>query len=132
MVSSTQLILRRRNRKARKHSRNTRQTFWWAFFAVIFGNAFILPLGSVAAGAAAMYLTATGDIPTPQDSLSALASQGVTRFCDASNTRLLYSLEDPLGEQRIWVTLNSTPSYVGDALLVMEDADFCNRQGLTR
>lgn len=129
MVSSTQLILRRRNRKSRRQSESSRRTFWWAFFGVIFSILFILPLGGAAAGAAAMYLTATGDIPTPQESLSALASQGVTRFYDASGARLLYSLEDPLGDQRSWVTLESIPAYVSSALLAMEDPDFLQAEG---
>ncbi len=129
MVSSTQLILRRRNRKSRRQNESSRRTFWWTFFGIIFGILFILPLGGAVTGAAALYLTSTGDIPTPQESLSALASQGVTRFYDASGDRLLYSLEDPLGDQRNWVTLESIPAYISDSLLAMEDSDFLQAEG---
>lgn len=129
MVSSTQLILRRRNRKSRKQGDSARRTFWWVFFGVIFGILFILPMSGAVAGAAVMYLIATGDIPTPQDSLSALASQGVTRFFDISGEHLLYSFDDPLGDRRTWVTLESVPAYVSESLLAMEDSDFLQAEG---
>lgn len=129
MVSSTQLIIRRRARKARKTAARRRSAFWWGLFAAAFSVLFVLPLGGAAAGAAIVYNDSIRGLPQPQQSISTLTAQGVTRFYDRAGTRLLYSLEDPLGDGRAWVPLQVLPAYVPTAMLVLEDPDFLQTPG---
>lgn len=124
MPTSTSLIMRRRSRKARKASERRLRSFWTSLAVIAFAVVFVLPLGGAIGGAAVIYASAVADMPSPQASLSALTAQGVTRFYDRDTTRLLYSLEDPLGSRREWLTLDDLPRYVPASMLAAEDPDF--------
>jgi membrane peptidoglycan carboxypeptidase len=129
MPTSTSLIMRRRSRKARKAAERRSRSFWTALAVIAFTIVFLLPLGGAIGGAAVIYASAVADMPSPQASLSALTVQGVTRFYDRDTTRLLYSLEDPLGASRTWRTLDDLPRYVPEAMLAAEDPAFLEAAG---
>jgi membrane peptidoglycan carboxypeptidase len=101
-----------------------RNRFWWGLAAVAFVIFFVLPVGGALAGAAALYVGPAGRIPSPEASVRALTSENVTRFYDRGNSVLLYSLQDPLGERRRWVELDTLPPYVPVLTLLLEDPDF--------
>lgn len=118
------IIQRRRSRVARKHVQAGRKRFWLGLFIVLFLVLFILPIGAVVGSAVMTYTDVTSDLPTPQDSLAAFTSDNVTRFYDREGITLLYSLQDPLGEDRAWVELETLSPYVQSLTLLMEDPDF--------
>jgi membrane peptidoglycan carboxypeptidase len=108
----------------RKQAQRARSTFWWAAALLAFTLLVALPLGAAVAGAAVMYAGPAGAVPSPEASVLALTSENITRFFDRTDTTLIYSLQDPLGENRRWVTLETLPPYVPALTLLLEDPDF--------
>lgn len=98
--------------------------FWLGLYTTLFILFIVLPAGVAFGGALYVYWNAAQTLPTPQDSLTALTAQGVTRFYDREDAALLYSLQDPLGTRRTWIALDTLPPYVMQATLTMEDPDF--------
>jgi membrane peptidoglycan carboxypeptidase len=106
------------------HIRNHQRRFWTVLYSVLFIVLFVLPSGVAFGGALSVYWSAAQNLPTPQESLIALTGQGVTQFYDRNETTLLYSLQDPLGERRIWLPVDMLPPYVVQATLTIEDPNF--------
>ncbi|MBL8144964.1 MAG: transglycosylase domain-containing protein [Anaerolineae bacterium] len=124
MATATKIIHRRRRRAERQQTRRTRGLFWWSLASIAFFAVVVLPVGAAVAGAAWMYAGPAAEVPSPEASVRALTSGNVTRFFDRTNAALLYSLQDPLGERRRWVELETLPPYVPVLTLLLEDPDF--------
>ncbi|MBZ0295989.1 MAG: transglycosylase domain-containing protein [Anaerolineae bacterium] len=124
MASVTQIIQRRRRRQARQASRQ-RRLYTWIFASVLaFAVLVVLPTVVTVGGAGLMYWRAAGLLPQPQDTIYFESSTGPTELYDRNGGTLLFSIEDPLGSERTWATLDSLPDYVVQATLLMEDSDF--------
>lgn len=124
MASVAHIVRRRRRRIARLRIRNQQRRFWLGLYSTLFLLLIVLPSGAAFGGALVVYWNASQNLTTPQESLAALTAQGVTQFYDRDGTTVLYSLQDPLGDQRAWIALDTLPPYVAQATLVMEDPNF--------
>lgn len=121
------MILRRKARKQRRAvARSRAHIRGWvlATFIFLFG---IVPLLVIIGGAGIVYAQAVADLPRPADTTFVGTLKGATRLLDRSGQTVLYSVEDPLGNQRAWVRLDELPPYVVRATLLVEDADFLER-----
>jgi penicillin-binding protein 1A len=125
MSSVAQIIRRRRNRKARQnHSRSRSQI--WAYF--VFGGIAVLlliPLSLLSF----LYLRAVQYFPSPADTIYLDPIIQTTNFYERTGSVLLYSVQDPLGDERLWVDVETLPEYVLSATLQMEDPDFLETGG---
>jgi hypothetical protein len=74
-----------------------------------------------------MYTQAVAEMPQPVDTIYLDPIVGPTRLYDRNGQTLLFSVQDPLGDQRAWIPLDSLPPYVIDATLLMEDPGFLTR-----
>ncbi len=124
MASITHIIRRRRSRKARRQAAQTRNRMWTVLIGLTLTLAVILPVGIVLGGAAFLYLRATSELPTPAESTLLDPIIGPTQLFDRDGGRLLFSVQDPLGDQRAWMSLDDLPPYVVAATLLAEDEDF--------
>lgn len=124
MATTAQVVLRRRRRKERLAQQRRRRSFWTIFFTLLFLIGVVLPAGAVFGGTALMYASAAAAIPDPQTSPFAVPTDTVTRLFDASGDHLLYSLQDPLGADRVWIDIDTLPPFVITATLIAEDPDF--------
>lgn len=124
MTSVTQLIRRRRARKARKLAARARARGWFNSLIVLVLLSVFVPAGGLLGGALFVYTQAVRDLPTPAQTTFISAAVGPTRLYDRTGSTLLYTVEDPLGDDRAWTTLRDLPQYVIDATLLVEDADF--------
>ena len=87
----------------------------------------VLPASILLGGAAIMYSRATENLPDPQATIYLDPIVGPTELYDRSGAALLFSVQDPLGDQRQWIPLESLPPYLVDATLLMEDPNFLTR-----
>jgi membrane peptidoglycan carboxypeptidase len=87
----------------------------------------VLPGMALAGGAVYMYTQAVVGMPAPLDTIYLDPIVGPTQLYDRSGQTLLFSVQDPLGDERAWVSLDSLPQYVVNATLLMEDPDFLTR-----
>ncbi len=72
-----------------------------------------------------VYTQANAQIPAPQQTiLTEAGSSGRTQLYDVSGRLLLFTVTDPLGAGRQWVSIDDLPDYVVDATVVWEDQDF--------
>lgn len=124
MASIAHLIRRRRERKSRIKQAKARTRFWNMLIAAMLLFAVVGPLGVLLGGAAVVYVSASAYLPLPQETTLLSPVVGPTRLYDRDGQHLLFSVEDPLGDQRRWVTLDELPRYVVDATLISEDEDF--------
>lgn len=124
MPSVAQIIRRRRNRKQRRSREKTRSRLW---SGLIFGSLSLLILGPlllVIGFISFLYIRAVNHMPSPADTIYLDPIIADTNFYDDSGVTLIYSVQDPLGDERQWVTLESLPEYLIDATIQMEDPDF--------
>jgi membrane carboxypeptidase/penicillin-binding protein len=84
----------------------------------------ILPSGVAFGGAAALYWSAVAGLPHPQETIYLDPIIGPTELYDRTSQTLIYSVEDPLGDEREWVSLADLPPYIAQATLIVEDPDF--------
>lgn len=124
MASVTQIIQRRKKRQARQASRRKRLHLLIFGTMLAFTLLVVLPTAVTVGGASLMYWQAVGLLPLPQDTIYFESSAGPTELYDRSGNTLLFAIEDPLGAERTWVSLDSLPDYVVEATLLMEDSDF--------
>ncbi len=123
-TSVAHIIRRRRNRRARKQQAFTRRRSIGLALFFVLALLVIAPAGVVLGGGALLYLNAVGDLPTPQETIYLDPIIGPTRLYDRSGQTLLISVQDPLGDQRVWLTLDQLPAALVPATLLMEDRDF--------
>ncbi len=84
----------------------------------------VLPGGITAGGAYGMYWRSASLLPQPEATIYIDPALGATQLYDRSGQTLLYAVQDPLGDEREWLTLDSLPPYLVQATLLMEDPDF--------
>lgn len=101
-----------------------RHRTWAVLFSLAVLLLIILPGGVVFGGTAAIYLSAVQELPVP--GISPFSAEGTTEFYDRTGETLIYTLQDPLDEQRVWVPIETLPPYVVAATLATEDPDFLN------
>ncbi|MBZ0301669.1 MAG: transglycosylase domain-containing protein [Anaerolineae bacterium] len=127
MASATQIIQRRRRREERQQAKQARLRMWMLLVAALGTILVVVPGVTLAGGALMMYIQATRTLPEPLDTIYLDPIVGQTRLYDRSGQTMLFSVQDPLGDQRTWIPLESLPSVVVDATLLMEDPDFLTR-----
>ena len=138
MSTATRILHRRRQRAAQQQAAQSRARLWTAIILVAVLVLVVLPTTVLAGGAAIMYGRATQDLPDPQATIYLDPIVGPTELYDHNGDTLIFSVQDPLGDQRQWTPLESLPSYLIDATLLMEDPGFLTRprpgmgQGLAR
>lgn len=124
MPSVVQITQRRKRRLQRRKAAQTQSRTWLVTIAVIFVIFGVLPLTGALGGAAVVYAQSVVGLPQPQDTIYLDPIIGPTRLYARDGQTLLFSVQDPLGDQRAWVTIDTLPSYLPLATLVMEDPDF--------
>lgn len=124
MTSIASLIQRRHRRKARQAAARAKNRFWLVTILIMAALLVVLPVGGVLGGAAVMYLSAAADLPTPLQTITLGPVLGTTELYDSQGDVLLFSVRDPLGDRRAWVTLDQLPPYVAQATLLLEDPNF--------
>ncbi len=124
MASVAHVIRRRRARLARRRALQSRSRGWLAILLVSVILLVVVPAGVAFGGAAVLYWGAVGALPEPQDTLYLDPIIGPTQLYDRTGQTLIYSVEDPLGDERAWLSLADLPPYVAQATLIVEDPDF--------
>lgn len=129
MPSVAHIIRRRRNRKHRQRDDQTRTRFWSLLIGSSLGLAVLIPLGIILGLAGVVYGRAVSAMPSPADTIYLDPIVGPTNIYDRTGEILLYSVSDPLGNDREWLELETLPPYVVEATLHMEDPDFYESAG---
>jgi membrane carboxypeptidase/penicillin-binding protein len=124
MASVAHIVRRRHVRHARRRAVQSRQRGWLAVLLVAIVVLVIAPSGVAFGGAAVLYWTSVGTLPDPQETIYLDPIIGPTELYDRSGQTLIYSVEDPLGDERAWVSLSDLPPYIAQATLIVEDPDF--------
>jgi membrane peptidoglycan carboxypeptidase len=122
MASTAHIIRRRRARKARRRTAQATNRRWLSLVSVIVFLIVVLPAGVTLGGAAWLYLDAVRNLPTPEQSVAQGPVVGPTQLYDRSGGTLLFTAQEPGGEN--WLTLDTLPPYVLQAMLIMEDPTF--------
>ncbi len=126
MASSiTRLIVKRRQRQQAKRAKQTRD-FWVTTISICLFSVFILLPMVIGVGRVWLtYLEAEKHIPADiQETLVITSGTGVTRLYDSAGRTLLFTVSDPLGTDREWLTLADLPDYVVSATVLWEDPNF--------
>lgn len=129
MPSVTQIIRRRRNRKQRQARANIRSNLW---SSLIFGGIaliILVPILGILGLSGFLYFRAVSHMPSPADTIYLDPIVAETNFYDNTGGNLLYSLSDPLGDNRQWLTIESLPDSIILATIQMEDSDFLETGG---
>jgi membrane carboxypeptidase/penicillin-binding protein len=87
----------------------------------------VIPASVALGGAISIYNDATRALPEPLATIYLDPIVGPTQLYDQTGTTLLFSVQDPLGDERQWLPLSALPEYVVDATLLTEDPDFMTR-----
>ena len=123
MPTVAHIIRRRHSRKRRRNRETKRSAFWFALLVGIPLALALTPLLGALGIALWLYVSAASHMPTAQETISLGRERGETRFYDESGVRLIYSLADPLGENRRWLKLGDLPQHLISATLMAEDGD---------
>ncbi len=126
MTTSAAIIRKRRARKARKQTTQTRTRWGIGLLTAVVLLLGVLPLTVTFGGAALAYRNATRNLPAPQESLSQGAMVGLTELYDRSGSTLL--LTEQSASERTWLTLAQMPAYVLKATLRAEQPNFLSMQ----
>ena len=124
MASVAHIIRRRRQRKARRRAAQTQNRIWTILIVSLVTVIIVIPLSLVIGVTAFLYFQATATMPTPGETTYIDPIIGATELYDRSSETLLFTVQDPLGDQRRWVSLEDLPPAVIDATLLTEDPDF--------
>jgi membrane peptidoglycan carboxypeptidase len=124
VASVAQVIRRRRQRQARRRAVQSKNQRWLAILFTAITVIILVPGGVALGGAVVLYWGAVGTLPTPTDTIYLDPIIGPTQLYDRSGQTLIFSVQDPLGDQRAWVSLDTLPAYVAQATLMMEDPNF--------
>lgn len=124
MSSVAHIIRQRRNRRERnrqkQHTRRIQALTLVGFFSVFL----LIPLISGTVIAAVYYLQLTAELPQPESTIYLDPAVGASQIYDRSGQTLLWSVVDPLGDDRSWVSLDRLPPYLATATLLREDPDY--------
>jgi membrane carboxypeptidase/penicillin-binding protein len=124
VTSVAHIIRRRRSKRARKRITQDRNHLWGGLIAIVLGVSIILPVSIVIGVTGFLYAQAASVLPSPASTIYLDPIVGSTELYDRDVQELLFSVQDPLGDNRIWLEVSDLPSYVIDATLLMEDRDF--------
>lgn len=124
MSSVAHIIRRRRARKARQQAQRQRSSVWLLLIASVILFIVVVPISIILGVAGYLYTQAANTMPTAAETIYLDPIVGATELYDRSGTTLIYSVEDPLGNQRRWLELEALPDYVISATLLTEDADY--------
>lgn len=124
MASVAHIIRKRRSRKERRRVRQSTNRRWLALVGVILLLVVVIPAGVTLGGAAWMYADAIHDLPTPEQSVASGPASGQTQLYDRSGQTLLFTAQNNNENGESWLKLDTLPSYVLQATLVMEDPTF--------
>ena len=124
MSSVAHIIRRKRARKARQQVQRQRSSLWMVLVFLVMGILLIVPLGVILGVAGLLYIQAVNAMPTPAETIYLDPIIGATELYDRTGGTLIYTVEDPLGNQRRWIELEALPDYVVSATLLMEDPDY--------
>ncbi len=123
MATVTEIVRRRHKRQERRRIEHTRRRIWTTVLGVAFIVLIALPGGAAVGGGAVMYWQAVQNLPTPGEA----SSTAPTEFYDSSAATTVYTLQNPLGEQGSWISLDTMPSDLITATLAAEDPTFLSR-----
>src|SRR5688572_9175194 len=98
MPSIAQIIRRRRNRKERQNHSRSRSQIWGLLFFGGVAILLLLPLSLLSF----LYLRTVQYFPSPADTIYLDPIVQTTNFYERSGEILLYSVQDPLGDERRW------------------------------
>lgn len=129
MSSITQIIRRRRTRKSRLRVARSRSQIWGLAIISVIVATVIVPAAIIFGLAGFLYSRAASYLPTQAQSIQLEPILGTTEIYDRTGTTLLFSVTDPLGNQRRWLPLSDLPEYVVQATLEMEDPDYLETAG---
>jgi membrane peptidoglycan carboxypeptidase len=129
LSSASQIIRRRRKRQDRHAAASTRSRLWTVFLITAVMLVSVVPAAVILGGAGVIYLQQVSAMRQPQETVSVTALIGPTRLYDRSGQTLLFSVEDPLGDDRQWLTLDELPPYIAQATLLVEDPNFLQMAG---
>lgn len=121
MPKVAHIIRRRHARKHRKRSQSRQAAFWLALIVGVPALICLLPLIAALALAIWLYAQAASAFPSTEALTVLDPERSVTRFFDRSGETVIYTVQDPLGEERRPVTLDGIPSFVGDLTLAAEN-----------
>lgn len=124
MSSVAHIIRRRRRRKKMKTKKHADQQNWSLFAGILILLLIMGPatlLGTIVVSAV---VRAQDMLPEPRTTIFRDPVIGATEIYDADGQTLLFSVRDPLGDERTWIELDDLPEVLIDATLVAEDPDF--------
>jgi membrane peptidoglycan carboxypeptidase len=124
MSSVAHIIRRRRNKKQRRRSNKGRQQLWMGGALAFLTLVLVLPVAIFLGLVFYLYQQSVMWMPSPAESIYLDPIVDVTQLYANDERTLIYNISDPLGNERVWVELETLPSAVLDATLLMEDPDF--------
>ncbi len=124
MSSVAHIIRRKRSRKARQRIQQQRTSIWGLLILTVVVLVVVVPLAVILGLAGILYTQAASNLPTPAETIYLDPIIGATQLYDRTGSTLIYSVEDPLGNQRRWIELEALPDYVISATLLMEDRGY--------
>lgn len=124
MPSTAHIIRRRRNRKQRRARVQERNQWITGGILGLIATFTLVPALGLLVLALALYSNAAGTMPTPAQTMYIDPIIGPTRFLDRTGETLLYSVQDPLGDERRWIDIRTLPDEIIDATIHMEDPDY--------
>lgn len=128
MSSVAHIIRRRRNKRERRQHEKGRQRLWLGVALTTVSALVILPMSVFFGLAFYLYAQASQWMPMPADTIRLDPIIGRTELYASDDVTLLYSITDPLGDDRTWLSLADLPSTLVDATLLMEDPQFLQSQ----
>jgi membrane peptidoglycan carboxypeptidase len=124
MTSIAHIVRRRRNRRAARRVTQRQRQVWSGMAITGMLITILFPLVLAVGGAAFFYVRGAQLLPVPENTIYLDPVIGSTELYDRDGRMLLYTVQDPLGDERVWLSLNEMPAYLIEATLLAEDADF--------
>jgi membrane peptidoglycan carboxypeptidase len=124
MASVAQIIRRRRNRREARRAARSQGRMWMSVAVVVALLLVVAPLIVAVGGAAWFYVQGMQMVPVPQETIYLDPVIGPTELYDRDGQILLFTVQDPLGDERAWLPLDEMPPYLVEATLLAEDPDF--------
>lgn len=124
MPSVAHIIRRRRNRKQRRRLRRLHNRLWATLVLSVVAALVVVPLLVILGLAGWLYGRAVDVMPSPAQTIYLDPIIGPTNLYDRTGEQLIFAVQDPLGDERIWLDIETLPPHVLDATLRMEDPDY--------
>ncbi len=125
MPSVAHMIRRRRARRSHQRQQSGRRRVFIVGGTLLLLLLVVLPVGGAATFALSYYAEVAAELPEPRSTIYQDAAIGPSLVLARDETTLLWAVEDPLGDDREWVSLDDLPPYLVAATLRSElDPDF--------